>query len=58
MKRTDSETEQKVVQSYLSGNSMEIVGKLFNKDRTTIRNILKRNNIPSRTTGGINPIPQ
>lgn len=57
MKRTDSETEQKAIQSYLAGNSMAKVGKQLGIDPATVRMILIRNKVPARTVGGIDPIP-
>ena len=53
MKRTDKETELKIVEAYKNGLSMKKIGENFNTNATTVFNILNRHNIEKRTNGGI-----
>ena len=53
MKRTDRETENKVISEYNSGKSLAKVGRLLGLSPVTVMNILNRNNIQLRTKGGI-----
>ena len=57
MKRTDPEIEQQVIQKYLEGNSCKTIGELLQLNSVTVFNILKRNNIDTRTNGGIYKLP-
>lgn len=57
MKKTSLELEQKVIQSYLEGNSCKTIGNQLGLNSVTIFNILKRNNIQTRTNGGIYKLP-
>lgn len=53
MKKIDKEKEQKIIQEYKEGYSMKNIGDKYNISNTTVFNVLKRNNIVSRTNGGI-----
>lgn len=53
MKRTDRETENKVISEYNSGKSLAKIGRLLGLSPVTVMNILNRNNIQLRTKGGI-----
>lgn len=53
MKKIDKETESKIIKAYSQGNSMRKVGNIFKISEVTVLNILRRNNITSRTKGGI-----
>lgn len=53
MKRTNRETEDKVISEYNSGKSLSVVGKLLNLSPVTVMNILNRRNVQLRTKGGI-----
>lgn len=39
-----------IIDTYLSGKSLRFIGKLFNIDKDTVKQILIRNNIQLRTT--------
>lgn len=56
MKRFSQELEQQVITLYTQGLSMKECGKQCGINATSVFNILKRNNITSRTKGGIDPI--
>lgn len=43
------EQEQKIIEEYNNGNSMSKLGAWYNCDPSTIKNILKAYNVPSRT---------
>lgn len=58
MKRTDKETELKIIGKYNSGASMKATGEAFGVSSTTVKNILERYNIPKRTHGGIYQLPE
>lgn len=49
LQRTDSLTESMIIDLYLDGYSTGDIGKKFNKNKSTIRRILIRNNIKLRT---------
>lgn len=57
MKRTDKETELKVIEFYKQGNSMAATGAQYGITAATVKRILAQNNIPSRTNGGIDKLP-
>lgn len=57
MKRTNPEIEEKVIKSYLKGNSCNSVAAQLGINSVTVLNILKRNNITTRTKGGIYKLP-
>lgn len=56
MKRFSQEVEQKIVSLYSQGLSMKECAKQCGMNTTSVFNILKRNNVASRTKGGIDPI--
>ena len=56
-KKTSKKLEQEIIDLYVSGKSMAEVGKVFNRTSATVLRILRANNIPTRTKGGINQIP-
>lgn len=56
-KRTDRETEQKIIEYYNQGYSMKDTAKKFNTTSATVLRILNSYNIPKRTKGGIYKIP-
>lgn len=58
MRRVDDVTEQNVIRDYLDGGSCRIVGERYGIDAVTVFNILKRNNIPRRSKGGLWPLPE
>ena len=49
LQRTDKLEESMIIDLYLNGYSTIDIGKKFNKDKSTIRRILLRNNIKLRT---------
>ena len=49
LQRTDSLEESMIIDLYLDGYSTVDIGKKFNKNKSTIRRILLRNNIKLRT---------
>ena len=53
MKRTDKETELKIINLYNKGFSFIKIGKEMSINSVTAFNILKRNGITTRTNGGI-----
>lgn len=57
MKKTDPQVEQKAIELYKSGLSCVDVAKTMNINSVTVFNILKRNNIETRTKGGIYELP-
>ena len=58
MKRTNPLIEQKIIKGYLNGKSMAQLKNLFNVGTTTVLNILKRNNIETRTKGGVKKLDE
>lgn len=57
MKKCSEEIESKIIQEYLSGKSCKEVASIFGYNSVTVFNILKRNNIQTRTKGGIYRLP-
>ncbi len=57
MKKTDKETELKIIESYNLGNSMKAIGLDFGISPVTVKNILDRNDVQKRTSGGIYKLP-
>lgn len=57
MKKTDEKVEQEVISLYQQGLSMKKVGDKYNISPVTVMRILNRNNIESRTNGGIYKLP-
>lgn len=57
MKKTDKGTELKIIESYNLGNSMKAIGLDFGVSPVTVKNILDRNGIQKRTSGGIYKLP-
>lgn len=53
MKKCKSEIEKEVIRMYQDGLSMLKIGKSIGKSAATVYRVLKRNNITSRTNGGI-----
>lgn len=51
------ELENKIIELYNSGLSMAKVGKEVNKSAATVLHVLQKNQIPTRTHGGINKLP-
>jgi len=58
MKKISLETEQEIIKLYQSGLSMAKSGAPYNISGATVMAILNRNNIPTRTKGGIYAIPE
>lgn len=58
MKRTNKETESKVIDFYSLGNSMQLTALEFGISATTVLRILQRNKISIRTNGGIYKLPE
>ena len=58
MKRTDNQTEQKVIKDYESGMSMSKIGKKYDMNPKIVMLILDRNGIPKRSHGGICRLPE
>lgn len=53
MQKISFELENKIIEIYNSGKSMKQIGNDFHISNTTVFNVLKRNNIKTRTKGGI-----
>lgn len=53
MKKVDINTRKLVIDYYVRGKSMKLIGELCGISITTVLNILKDNNIERRTKGGI-----
>lgn len=53
MRRTPSRIEQYVIMKYQQGMTMKEISELISLNKTTIFEILKRNNVETRTKGGI-----
>lgn len=53
MKRTDPTIEKKVIELYKTGLSVKVIGDILKINSVTAFTILKRNNIQTRTKGGI-----
>ena len=50
IKRTDVETEQKVIDLYFNGNLSSVeIGKILNLGCKTVQRIIKRNGFETRT---------
>lgn len=58
MKKIVKDKENCIIDKYKDGYSCRDIGKLFNISETTVFNILKRNNIETRTKGGIYKLPE
>lgn len=57
MKKTTKEIEQKAIELYSKGLSCKAIAKELPIESTTVFNILKRNDIQTRTSGGIDELP-
>ena len=57
MKRLEETIEQNIISLYQQGYSCERIGKDLGLNRSSVFNVLKRYNIPTRTKGGIYSIP-
>ena len=53
MRKVDANTRKSVIDYYIEGKSMKLIGELCDISITTVFNILKENNIERRTKGGI-----
>lgn len=53
MKKIDVEVENEIIKLYCEGKAMRMIGEILNLSITTIFNVLKRNNVQTRTRGGI-----
>lgn len=51
-----TERDKAVIECYKQGNSMKKVGQIMSVNTTTVFNILKKYNVPTRTKGGIYPL--
>lgn len=58
MKRTDKETEQKIIILYQEGKSMKEAGDTYGVTSATVKAILERNGVQKRTKGGIYALPE
>lgn len=57
MKKTDKNIEQEIIKKYtIDKLSQKAIAEQYGICDTTVGNILRRNNIPARTNGGINKI--
>lgn len=57
MKKIEKETELQIIEFYNNGNSMKATGLEFGISPVTVKNVLDRNNIQKRTSGGIYKLP-
>ena len=57
MRKTDKAIENQVIDLYLSGESFKSIENILHINSVTAYNIIKRNNIETRTRGGINLLP-
>ncbi len=56
MKKIDKEIEKVIIERYQNGIPMRLAGADLNINATTVFNVLKRNNIKTRTKGGIDQL--
>lgn len=58
MLKTNKDIEKKIIDAYVNGSSFKEIGIKYNTNPVTAFNIIKRNNIQTRTKGGIYELPQ